>query len=431
MKDKIVKFISVLKKDGLIFTLKKVYKYIKSNYLSKINIFSYLDIKINRKKYNKILNDIFSNNKYDRIIIWRSTFGWNVPLYQRPQHISKNLANQNCLVFYEVTTMTDKVKNIKKVSDGLYLINFNNIAMKKMLLNRINSIKIPKYIQIYSTDCNMTLNELKNYINSGYKIIYEYIDDLSPLLVGAKELPKNLMDKYEYILNDKENVFVVVTADEIEKDILQKRGNEKLVYSCNGVDLEHFKDIQQNYMFEDEFLKILKENKPIIGYYGALASWFDYDLIKYLAETKKEYNIVLFGIKYDDSLEKAKLNEYSNIYYMGCKDYSVLQNYANKFTVCTIPFIINSITNATSPVKLFEYMALGKPIVTTAMKECKKYQSVMIANDKKEFVDLIEKSVNMNKENNPNYYELLEKEAKENTWNKKALKIVELIKKYE
>lgn len=431
MKDKIVKFISVLKKDGLIFTLKKVYKYIKSNYLSKINIFSYLDIKINRKKYNKILNDIFSDNKYDRIIIWRSTFGWNVPLYQRPQHISKNLANQNCLVFYEVTTMTDKVKNIKKVSDGLYLINFNNVAMKKMLLNRINSIKIPKYIQIYSTDCNMTLNELKNYINSGYKIIYEYIDDLSPLLVGAKELPKNLMDKYEYILNDKENVFVVVTADEIEKDILQKRGNEKLVYSCNGVDLEHFKDIQQNYMFEDEFLKILKENKPIIGYYGALASWFDYDLIKYLAETKKEYNIVLFGIKYDDSLEKAKLSEYSNIYYMGCKDYSVLQNYANKFTVCTIPFIINSITDATSPVKLFEYMALGKPIVTTAMKECKKYQSVMIANDKKEFVDLIEKSVNMNKENNPNYYGLLEKEAEENTWNKKALKIVELIKKYE
>lgn len=431
MKDKIVKLISVLKKDGIICTSKKVYRYIKSNYISKINIFQYLNVKINYNKYCKIVDDILSSENYDRIIIWRSTFGWNVPLFQRPQHISRNLAKQRCLVFYEVTAMTDKVKNIKKNENNLYLVNFNNGAFKKLLEEKLKLVEKPKYIQFYSTDCSMSLDELKSYIKDGYKAIYEYIDDLSPALVGTKELPKNLVDKYNYMTQNTEDVFVVVTADAIKKDVITKRGDTKLVYSCNGVDISHFKDIDHSYKFEPEYEKVINMNKPIIGYYGALASWFDYDLVKYLADSRKDYNIVLFGIKYDDSLEKAELDKYENICYLGTRDYSVLQNYASKFDVCTIPFIINSITEATSPVKLFEYMAMEKPIVTTAMYECKKYKSVMIANTKEEFVELIDRAVKLDKKENPEYYNILNEEAKQNTWQEKSKCIIDLVKKYE
>ena len=427
MKENFSKIISVLKKDGFFETLKKLFKYIKSTYLSKINIFSYLNIKIQSKKYSKIFDDILSSD-YDRIIIWKSTFGWDVPLFQRPQHISINLAKQNCLVFYEVTKMTDKVNNIKKLFNNLYLINFNNLAIKKLLFSKLKEINKPKYIQIYSTDFTMSLEELKQYINNGFKIIYEYIDDLSPEIVGVKQLPKNQADKYNYMLKDTENIFVIVTASEIEKDVLQKRGNEKLAFSCNGVNIEHFKNIDKNFIFDEEFKNILKMNKPIIGYYGALASWFDYNLIKYLAKKRPEYNIVLFGVKYDNSLEKSNINEYSNIFFLGSKNYNILQNYASKFNVCTIPFLINDITKATSPLKLFEYMALGKPIVTTAMTECKKYKSVFISNNYDEFVSLIDDAINIK---DSEYFNLLEKEALENTWYEKAKIIIELIKKYE
>ena len=427
MKENFSKIISVLKKDGFFETLKKLFKYIKSTYLSKINIFSYLNIKIQSKKYSKIFDDILSTD-YDRIIIWKSTFGWDVPLFQRPQHISINLAKQNCLVFYEVTKMTDKVNNIKKLFNNLYLINFNNLAIKKLLFSKLKEINKPKYIQIYSTDFTMSLEELKQYINNGFKIIYEYIDDLSPEIVGVKQLPKNQADKYNYMLKDTENIFVIVTASEIEKDVLQKRGNEKLAFSCNGVNIEHFKNIDKNFIFDEEFKNILKMNKPIIGYYGALASWFDYNLIKYLAKKRPEYNIVLFGVKYDNSLEKSNINEYSNIFFLGSKNYNILQNYASKFNVCTIPFLINDITKATSPLKLFEYMALGKPIVTTAMTECKKYKSVFISDNYDEFVSLIDVAINIK---DSEYFNLLEKEALENTWYEKAKIIIELIKKYE
>lgn len=430
MKDKIHKIISIIKKDGIFTAIKKIYKYIKSRYISKINIFSYIYLKINYKKIKKELDDILNTN-YDRIIIWRSSFGWNVPLFQRPQHISKNFANNNCIVFYETTTVTDKVKTIKKIYDNLYLINMNNNGMRKLLFKELEKINKPKYIQFYSTDSTISVKQLNQYIKDGYKIIYEYIDDLSPLLVGTKELPLNIKNKYEYMLKDTENVFVVVTADEIEKDVIEKRGKEKLVFSCNGVDYSHFSNLNKEIEYDKKFLEILKQKKPIIGYYGALASWFDYDMIKYMAQSKPEYNIVLLGIKYDDSFDKAEVNKYSNIYFLGSKSYDILPYYAKCFDVCTIPFLINDITQATSPLKLFEYMALGKPIVTTSMKECKKYKSVMIANDNEEFIRLIDKSISINKEKESEYFELLKKEALENTWEAKAITIINLLKKYE
>jgi glycosyltransferase involved in cell wall biosynthesis len=427
MKEKLSKLVNVYKKYGFIGFCKKLRAYMIANYLDKISIKVFL----NKRKYRTQLRDILTNNKYDRIVLWRSSFGYNVELFQRPQHIANNLAKNKCLVFYEVTTMTDKVKTIAKQANNLYLINFNNIAMKNLLFNELKNINKPKYIQFYSTDATINLNTLKGYINDGYKILYEYIDDLSPLLVGTSELPINIKEKYEYMLKDTQNVFVVVTADEIQKDVVSKRGNEKLVFSCNGVDYEHFNNFDNEFKFDKKFQNILDDKKPIIGYYGALASWFDYDMIKKLAKEKPGYNIVLFGIKYDDSFDKANLDEYSNIYFLGSKEYNVLQNYASKFDVCTIPFLINDITQATSPLKLFEYMALGKPIVTTAMKECKKYESVMIANNQEEFIKLIDKSIELTKNKNDSYFRLLNKEALENTWEAKAHLIIELLKKYE
>jgi len=421
MNKKLSKLINVYKKNGFIGFMKKLYAYIKANYLDKIS-FKTL---IFKRKYKKELTNIL-NLDYDRIILWRSSFGYNVPLFQRPQHIANNLAKNRCLVFYEVTTMTDKVKIFKKHSDNIYLFNFNNILLNKMLMNILKKITKPKYIELYSTDWKLSVKNIEDYMNNGFGFIYEYIDHISPELSGTKELPKNIIDKYEYAMKNK-NVYIVVTADLLKEDVVAKRGDTRLTFSSNGVDFEFFKTFDKDFQFDNDFKDIMKINKPIICYYGALAKWFDYDLIKELAKTDK-YSIVLFGIKYDESYDQNIKNE-KNIYFLGPRDYKVLKNYANKADVLIIPFLINDITKSTSPVKIFEYMALNKPIVTTNMNECRKYKSVLIGKNSKEFIEKIEEALKL--QNDKKYLQILTKEAKENDWYYKAKSIIDMIKKSE
>ncbi len=420
MGEKLSKLVNVYKKYGFIGFLKKLYAYVVANYLNKISFAVF----INPKKYRKIIKDILNNDDIDRIVLWRSSFGYNVPLFQRPQHIANNLANNRCLVLYEVTTMTDKVKTVRKNSDNLYLINYNNILLNRILMQELELVDKKKFVQLYSTDWKLSVENVKSYMQKGFGFIYEYIDDLSPELAGTKEIPQNIVDKYNFVMQETA-VYVVVTADALWRDVVSKRGETNLVFSSNGVDCSFFETFDEDYVFEPEFEQIINKGKPIACYYGALAKWFDYDLIKKIAATDK-YSVVLFGIKYDESYDE-NISDEENIYFMGPRDYKVLKNYARKCDVLMIPFKINNITKATSPVKVFEYMALKKPIVTTDMDECRKYDSVLIGKNHNEFIEQLDKALVSTE--NSEYMQLLSKEAKENDWSIKAKAIIDLISK--
>lgn len=422
MKEKFSKLVNVYKKYGFLGFYKKLYAYIVANYLNKISFAVFF----NPHKYQKIISDILNSNEYDRIVLWRSSFGYNVPLFQRPQHIANNLAKNRCLVLYEVTTMTDKVKTIKLLKDNLYLVNYNNLLLNRILMKELEKSVKPKYVQLYSTDWKLSVENIKDYMARGFGFIYEYIDHISPELAGTKEVPQNIIDKYNFAMSCKD-VFVVYTADVLGEDVIAHRGEVNSVMSSNGVDHAFFESLDEGFGFDPEFNSVLEKGKPIVCYYGALAKWFDYDLIKKIAATGK-YSVVLFGIKYDESFE-VNLSGQDNIYFLGPRDYKVLKNYAAKCDILTIPFLVNDITKATSPVKVFEYMALHKPIVTTDMNECRKYESVMIGHDHKEFITLLDKAMAL-KENKA-YSDLLDKEARENDWSMKAKAIIGLIEKHE
>ena len=174
-------------------------------------------------------------------------------------------------------------------------------------------------------------------------------------------------------------------------------------------------------MTEDQvYRQWLKEDMLHVGYYGALAAWVDYDLLKRLADNEK-IQLILIGIEHDDSLKKSGLLDYKNVKYFGKKPYESLAGYVHFWDVCIIPFLINDITKATSPVKLFEYMAMEKPVVSTALPECLKYTAVKIAQNVQEFVSLVEECKDDCKDEKRK--ELLKKCAWENDWSGKAAEL--------
>ena len=417
MKEKLSKLVNVYKKYGIIGFVKKVLSYISANWLSRYNPMVLLQANTHRQAIRELLS-----GEYDRIILWRSSFGYNVPLFQRPQHIARSLAKQGCLVLYEVTTMTDAVKTITKHEDNLYLVNLTNVFLHRMLMEELDTIAKPKYLQLYSTDWTLSMADVKGYLDRGFRFIYEYIDHISPELSGTSMLPAAISEKYEYAMTHKDT-YVVVTADLLRDDVIAQRGSENMAFSTNGVDYAHFQSYDRDFAFDPEFRRVLNIGKPIVCYYGALAKWFDYELVRKIAATDK-YSVVLFGMKYDESFNE-QLKGVGNVHFLGPRDYDVLKYYARACDVLTIPFLVNDITRSTSPVKIFEYMAMHKPIVTTDMNECGKYSSVLIGKTHEEFIALLDKALTMG--NDPDYLALLDKDARDNDWSMKARAIIDIL----
>ncbi|MDD2518486.1 MAG: glycosyltransferase [Bacilli bacterium] len=399
------KILISLKTEGMFQTIKKILKFIRYRIVIIIN------------KFNKnIISKEVDINLFKTIIIFENNFGWNKIMKQRPQQIAENLPN-DVLMFYHSREKNDyiKGKRIRKLKSNLILIDLG--YYRDVLLGEL-SFHNNKFLMIYSTDF-IPISRIKYYQKYNYKVIYEHVDNLDPNLSG-KQLYNQFLDRHKKIIKDK-NIFIVCTADKLVEEISKYRKN-KYQLITNGVNYDFFK--YQNYDLPDDLKPIREKYKYIIGYYGALASWFDYKLVKKLSK-QKEYAIVLLGLDYDNTIGQSGILNIDNIFYLGKKDYRILPTYGCNFDVCIIPFLINQITLSTSPVKVFEYMAMNRPIVTTALPECTKYKSILFSENEDEFIENVYKAITLN--NDKNYHLLLKKEAKENDWKEKAGKLVKFI----
>ena len=378
--------------------------------------------------YEKI-KSILELEDFDEIIVFHASFGWNIEMKQRPQHLAEALSKKKVLYIYRSDVKNDNIYSIKKIKDNLYVLNLDMYSLNVAFFEAIKSINKPKFVHVYATCLNsVDYEKIKTYMDKGFKVIYDFVDELSSEISGYN-ITSKMIEDHEKLLRDKENVLVVSTAKKL-KDIANKfRGeNENNILAPNAVNLEDFKNHGNE--IGEKTPPIVNKRKPIIGYYGALAKWFDYKLIEQLAKEREDYEIVLIGMDYDGSYDQSNLKDYSNISYLGMIDYKDLINYSRYFDVCIVPFIKNDITDSTSPLKIFEYMALEKPIVTTDINECKNYESCLISKDYDEFIRNIDKALKLEVDNKE-YFNILRREAEENTWDNRAELIKEAIKNLE
>jgi len=365
--------------------------------------------------YRNKLWRILAENPGKPIIVFRPVVDWNLPLFQRPQHVAKGLADQGFLYFFCTTNGFDAIHGFTKVHDGCYITDQFEL---------VDQIEGKKIIHIYAADTQCKWEYIEGRLMVGDVVLYEYIDEIHADISG-REISGELLERHTKVLRC-ENVICITSADKLYRDVERYRTKNTMLVT-NGVDINHFTVDRNSTAIPPEIHDIVAKKKPIIGYFGALAKWFDYELILSLAKARPNYEILLIGWNYDQSINHYPIHDYPNITVIGPIDYQALPQYACWFNVSTIPFRINEVTESTSPIKLFEYMALGHPIVTTDMPECRKYRSALVAKSHEEFISLID--VAMQRCDNPDYLRTLVEEAKENSWECKARDIATILRK--
>lgn len=193
-------------------------------------------------------------------------------------------------------------------------------------------------------------------------ICYDCLDDLS-LYAGRASGDRFAM--YEQKLLEKAAV-VFVTAVKLEERLRVK--TPKPLYRIpNGVDDEWFQELASSAEVPPPLASL---PRPLVGYMGSIASWLDYELIVATARLMPQASFVFVG----PAEPAQRLPQASNIVWLGRISYERVPAYIHAFDVCTIPFRLGEIAQTTNPVKVFEYFALGKPVVATHLHELERYE---------------------------------------------------------
>ena len=188
----------------------------------------------------------------------------------------------------------------------------------------------------------------------------------------------------------------------------------------HGVDYEIFANAE-NIAYRNGELNNIP--KPIIGYFGSISEHtVDYELVNKLADLLREMSFVFIGRIYSDPPYFANKE---NVWLLGQKSYEEIPHYGKHFDVAIMPWRQTEWIKACNPVKLKEYLALGKPIVSTPFDELEKYLDVVyVARNAEDFAYSIRKAL---KENKTELVNARRNKIRNFTWHAKTQKVLDLL----
>ena len=351
-------------------------------------------------------------SKFSNAIVVES-MSWQGSLQQRPHHIARLLSERGVMVVY----LDCSAALVEKVGENIYVVN------NQKFLKKFSKAKVAKkYFWLFSTTPvkNTKLNKLKL---DGYEVIYDYIDDFDEAISLDISIQLESYKNLESI----NPLILIASADRLHSQLEKRFPKRKILLCQNAVDQTHFDYGQAER--EDEtpadMINVVSAGKPIVGYYGAIAPWLDYAMLNKLTKKRQDLEFVFIGIDYNGGLKHLELRE--NVRFLGAKDYHNLAKYSHLFDCAIIPFKKGDIAKSTSPVKLFEYMAMALPTVCTRdLYECRGYDYVYMSKTDADFEKNIDIAIR-EKKNEAARKKLIE-QASENTWAARVDTIVNELK---
>ena len=172
----------------------------------------------------------------------------------------------------------------------------------------------------------------------------------------------------------------ITTSASLDQSVAEHARHRALIR--NAAEYEHFSSAPES-VYRDPM------DRRIIGYYGAIAEWFDLDLVEAVARRNPECCVLLIGA--DTVNAKSRLGKLPNVTFTGEVPYDKLPYYLYGFDVCLLPFKVVPLTLATNPVKAYEYLSAGKPLVSVDLPEMTQFDGlVYVAADHERFLNAVE-----------------------------------------
>ncbi|MCA1637683.1 MAG: glycosyltransferase family 1 protein [Acidobacteria bacterium] len=340
-------------------------------------------------------NEYIKANDYDLVCL--SHLRWNF-VYQRPQHLLSRFAKTRRVFFFEEPIYSDEPTKLEITSgeDNLFVVvphisNTNKEAGKveqiqrEMLDRLVRAEQIKDFVLWFNTP---TAFGFASHLKPR-AIVYDCMDELSAFKFAPPELlsnEKRLLEKAALVFTGGQSLYEA-----------KKNRHERVYAFPSSIDTAHFRQAR-NIKKDPADQKSIAS--PKLGYCGVIDERIDISLLAEMADLRPEWQFVMIGpvvkIKEEDLPRRA------NIHYLGGKDYKELPKYMAGWNIALMPFAINESTKFISPTKTPEYLAAGKPVVSTPIRDVVRPYGEMnlvhIASTAQEFVTACEKALRENSE---------------------------------
>lgn len=380
-------------------------------------------------------------------IVILSTADWDNPFWTNKQHVAISLSKLGYRVLYidslglrKPSASSSDLGRIKrrlkkafkaprKVHDNIWvwspiILPFQQYPFVR-LINRFvfsNWLKFWSWKLKISNNLFWTYNPLTTRLLNldGYKIlVYHCVDEIK----AQPGMPVDILTVADNELSSKANVIFATSLKLYES---RKELNENTHYFSNVADFNFFNQalLERTVIPED----IAKIPSPIAGFIGAISGYkIDFELIEFVANKCPDISFVFIGKvgEGDPWTNVEKISTLKNVYFLGPKEYSTLPAYLKAMTVTLLPNHINEYTDSMFPMKFFEYLAAGKPVVSVNLKAIQEHSTFCyLSLDYAEFANnVIEASIapSVGLENRLNL-------AKKYTYDSRMLKMMEIVK---
>ena len=297
---------------------------------------------------------------------------------QRPQHIARSLAERGCRVFYfsnhfidadtpgyqlERLPGADALFQVKLHVKGAPAIYFD--APSEQALDML-ARSVAKVIQAFGALSSISIVQhaywypLVKGLPNSYRV-YDCMDHHE----GFGNVPARLVEIEKEMLGNAD----VVTVTSAWLEDFARAYNPNVALVRNATEYDHFA-MQPGAVYQDS------KGRRVIGYYGAIAEWFDLELLRAVALEYSDCLVLLVG---NDTVgAKKALADLPNVVFTGEVPYVTLPFYLHAFDVCLLPFKVIPLTLATNPVKVYEYLAAGKPVVCVDLPEVDQFGNLVL-----------------------------------------------------